>query len=109
MVTVKGPVPARDLGVTLMHEHVLVDFIGADKVSRDRYDADEVVRAALPAPACEPRIAVCETLVECTPAYLARDVALLQRLSEARRSAHRDQHGLLRRRRRQVRAGARLP
>ena len=24
--TVRGPIPAAELGVTLMHEHVLVDF-----------------------------------------------------------------------------------
>jgi phosphotriesterase-related protein len=81
VVTVKGPVPARDLGVTLMHEHVLVDFVGADRVSRDRYRADDVVRAALPA-LREARKRGVETLVECTPAYLARDVALLKRLSD---------------------------
>jgi phosphotriesterase-related protein len=81
VVTVKGPVPARDLGVTLMHEHVLVDFVGADRVSRDRYRADDVVRAALPA-LREARNRGVETLVECTPAYLARDVALLGRLSD---------------------------
>ena len=31
-----------------MHEHVLVDFIGADQVSPRRYDADAVFTRALP-------------------------------------------------------------
>ena len=31
--SVTGPIPAARLGLTLMHEHVLVDFIGADQVS----------------------------------------------------------------------------
>ena len=68
--------------MTLMHEHVLVDFVGADKVARERYDPSEVFEVALPH-----LLALgkkdCRTLVECTPAYLARDAALLARLSEA--------------------------
>lgn len=81
VATVTGSVPVRDLGMVLMHEHVLVDFIGADKVSRSRYDADEVVRVALPH-LREARELGCRTLVECTPAFLGRNAALLQRLSE---------------------------
>jgi phosphotriesterase-related protein len=42
--TVTGQVDAASLGVTLMHEHVLVDFIGAARASRSRYDPDEVAR-----------------------------------------------------------------
>jgi len=41
VVTVNGPIAPSELGFTLPHEHVLVDFIGADKVSPDRYDSDE--------------------------------------------------------------------
>jgi phosphotriesterase-related protein len=29
--TVRGPVPVAKLGSVLIHEHILVDFIGADK------------------------------------------------------------------------------
>ncbi len=82
VMTVQGPANPADLGVTLAHEHVLVDFIGADKVNRNRYDADGVFKAALPhlKRAKELR---CRTLVECTPAYLGRDPALLRRLAKA--------------------------
>ena len=48
--TVRGPVPLDKLGTTLMHEHVLVDFIGADKVSRERYNVEEVFKVALAFP-----------------------------------------------------------
>ena len=78
--TVTGAVAAADLGMVLMHEHVMVDFIGADKVSRSRYDADEVFRVALPH-LRQLRELGCRTLVECTPAFLGRNVALLRRLS----------------------------
>jgi phosphotriesterase-related protein len=80
--SVTGPVDADALGVTLMHEHVLVDFIGAARVSRTRYDPDEVVEVALPH-LRRIRELGCATLVECTPAYLGRDPLLLRRLSEA--------------------------
>ena len=80
--TVTGPISAETLGVTLMHEHVLVDFIGASEVSRSRYDADVVFRTVLPY-LHHVRTLGCDTLVECTPAYLGRDPRLLKRLSEA--------------------------
>ncbi len=80
--TVGGKIPANKLGVTLMHEHVLVDFVGADNVRRSRYDADEVFRVVLPH-LRRIRELGCRTLVECTPAYLGRDPLLLRRLSEA--------------------------
>src|SRR5918994_8017486 len=80
--TVRGVIPAGRLGITLMHEHVLVDFIGADEVSASRYDADQAFAAVLPH-LQQARALGCETLVECTPAYLGRDPALLRRLSEA--------------------------
>lgn len=80
--TVSGAVAADRLGVTLMHEHVLVDFAGAALVSRSRYDPDQVVKAVLPH-LQQARALGCETLVECTPAYLGRDVSILKRLADA--------------------------
>ena len=80
--TVTGLTRADALGVTLMHEHVLVDFIGAAEVSRSRYDTDAVVATVLPY-LRQVRALGCQTIVECTPAYLGRDARLLQRLSTA--------------------------
>jgi predicted metal-dependent phosphotriesterase family hydrolase len=80
--SVTGPVDVSELGLTLTHEHVLVDFVGADKVGRHRYDADEAFRVALPH-LQGLRARGGRTLVECTPAYLGRDPLLLRRLSEA--------------------------
>jgi len=82
VATVRGPVEAAAIGVALVHEHVLVDFVGADKVDRRRYDGEEVFRVALPhLLALKERGAA--TLVECTPAWLGRDPSLLRRLAEA--------------------------
>ena len=80
--TVTGPVAADRLGLTLMHEHVLVDFIGADRVTPARYDAEQAFAAILPH-LRQLKSLGGQTLVECTPAYLGRDAALLRRLSEA--------------------------
>src|SRR5690242_356219 len=82
VATVRGPIDASQLGTTLVHEHVLVDFAGADEVSRSRYDADEVFKVALPHLSALKERGV-GTLVECTPAFLGRDPRLLRRLSEA--------------------------
>jgi predicted metal-dependent phosphotriesterase family hydrolase len=80
--SVTGTLSPDRLGLTLMHEHVLVDFIGADQVSTSRYDAAQALKVILPHIA-QAKALGCETLVECTPAYLGRDVLLLKRLSDA--------------------------
>jgi len=78
--TVTGPVAPGALGVTLVHEHVLVDFGGV--ASTARYDPDDAFRVARPH--LEELVKRgCRTLVECTPAFLGRDPRLLKRLSEA--------------------------
>lgn len=82
VATVTGPVPVRDLGMVLMHEHVMVDFIGADAVSRSRYNADEVFEVALPHLRTVRELG-CTTLVECTPVFLGRNAPLLARLARA--------------------------
>jgi phosphotriesterase-related protein len=80
--TVTGPIDAQALGVTLAHEHVLVDFVGAAQVSASRYDADAVFARVLPFLQQARSLGVA-SLVECTPAYLGRDPRLLRRLAEA--------------------------
>jgi predicted metal-dependent phosphotriesterase family hydrolase len=82
IMTVSGSIPAEDLGVTLPHEHVLVDFIGAESASSDRYDADEVFEVMLPYLQEAARIGI-SSFFDCTPAYLGRDPALLSRLATA--------------------------
>ena len=60
----------------------MVDFIGAEQVRPERYDRDQVFRTARPRLE-ELRRFGCVRLQECTPAYLARDPALLGRLADA--------------------------
>lgn len=81
-MTVRGPIEPDQLGFTLTHEHILVDFIGADKISPDRYDQDVAFQFVLPY-LKEAKSLRCESLVECTPSYLGKDPVLCRRLSEA--------------------------
>jgi len=82
VMTVLGPIPAEALGITLPHEHIFLDFIGADQVSRTRYDSDEVFHSVLPHLQHFKDLGG-QSLVECTPAFIGRDPLLLQRLAEA--------------------------
>lgn len=80
--TVLGPLPPADLGRTLIHEHVLVDAAGADRIGPGRYDGG-VVRSVILPHLKQLRSQGCSSFVDCTPAYQGRDPELLIRLSEA--------------------------
>ena len=82
VMTVNGPIRPGDMGFTLTHEHILADFIGAEKYSRDRYSVNEVYNTALPY-LMEVKRKGCTTFVDCSPAYLGRDVKLFRRLANA--------------------------
>lgn len=82
VMTVLGPVSPGELGSVLPHEHALVDFSGADRVSTTRYDANEAFETILPHLA-RARDLGCRSFVDCTPAHLGRNPRLLQRLSRA--------------------------
>lgn len=81
IMTVTGPINSSDMGNTLIHEHVLVDWIGADSTGYHRWDREEVIDRVLPyiKNAGEQGI---RTMLECTPAYLGRDPFLLEELSQ---------------------------
>lgn len=81
-MTVLGPITPSDLGVTLSHEHAVVDFIGAEKAKAPRYDPEEAFSTILPH-LQRLKERGCRSLVECTPSYVGRDVGLLKRLSSA--------------------------
>ena len=81
IITVNGPVRACEIGKTLHHEHLLVDFIGADSTGYHRWDKEEVMEKVLPY-LLEIKKLGYTTLVECTPEYLGRDPQLLKMLSD---------------------------
>ncbi len=77
IITINGAIRPQKMGMTLIHEHLLVDFIGADKISFDRWNREEVLKAVLPY-LLEVKKRGIKTLLDCTPAFLGRDVQLLQ-------------------------------
>ena len=82
ILTVSGEISPEEIGLTLIHEHILVDFIGADSTGYHRWDKDSVVQKVLPFLE-EIKERGVKTLVECTPSYLGKDPVLLQKLTEA--------------------------
>jgi phosphotriesterase-related protein len=81
IITVNGSIDINKLGKTLAHEHVLVDFIGADKTNVTRWDKNDVINRVTPF-FLEARAAGVKTIAECTPAFLGRDVRLLKMLAD---------------------------
>jgi len=81
-MTVNGPINPQQMGFTLTHEHVMADFIGAEKYRKSRYNAGEVFETALPF-IKDVKAKGVDTFIDCTPAYLGRDAAILKRLSDA--------------------------
>lgn len=81
LVTVKGKIPFDKMGISLIHEHILVDFIGADSTGYNRWEKSKVIERVLPF-LIEAKQKGVNTIFECTPAYLGRDPLLLKELSE---------------------------
>src|SRR5687767_1641739 len=79
--TVLGPIPASRFGFALTHEHVMCDFIGAEKTGRHRWDVDEVARTMRPHLEALKALGV-TGFVDCTPAYIGRDPRVLKRLAQ---------------------------
>ena len=81
IMTVTGPINPEMMGVTLPHEHIIVDFIGADSTGYHRWNKQEVETKVLPYLE-QVRALGLQTLIECTPEYLGRDPVLLKTLSK---------------------------
>lgn len=81
IITVRGPIEDYSLGKTLVHEHILADFMATDITSCSKYDTRYVIEMVKP---------FLEDLkgfnftgfIDCTPSYIGRDTILLRRLSE---------------------------
>lgn len=81
IMTVNGPIHPSDLTFILPHEHLLVDFIGADSTGYHRWSKSDVIKVVLPylEEAAEKGV---QFLADCTPAFLGRDPLLLRELSK---------------------------
>lgn len=81
IMTVKGPVNAGEMGITLTHEHVLVDFIGARWINEKRWNRDNVAGKSIPFLNSAAELGI-RSFIDATPAYLGRDPRLLRSLSQ---------------------------
>lgn len=79
-MTVAGRRDLAPTSVALPHEHVMVDFAGAERTGPHRWDQSEVAGRIAPVldSAREKGVGL---LFECTPAYLGRDPELLAELA----------------------------
>ncbi len=80
-MTINGWIDASKMGKTLIHEHFLVDFIGADKTNVNRWDKEKVIAKVLPY-LLEVKALGIKTVFDCTPDFLGRDVELLKLLAK---------------------------
>ncbi len=82
VVTVNGEISPAAMGQALIHEHMLVDFIGADSTGYHRWDRQEALRVILPY-LLDAKAAGINTIIDCTPAFLGRDPKLLRMLADS--------------------------
>lgn len=81
VMTVSGPIEPEEMGLALIHEHIMVDWIGADSTGYHRWDRDEIVARALPYLE-EIKAYGATSFLDCTPAYLGRDPYVLKKLAD---------------------------
>ena len=82
LMTVNGPIDNTAIGITLEHEHVVVDFSGAETVRQPQYEIANAIDSLLPYFHHLKERGV-QTLIECTPNYIGRDIYLLKAISDS--------------------------
>lgn len=79
--TVLGPVPANELGVTLIHEHLFISFEGAQYDPTSAFNREDVLDECV-ARLRDLRSAGVNTFVDPCPIELGRDASLMAEISE---------------------------
>jgi len=82
VMTVNGKIETNSMGLTLSHEHIITDFKGAEPDTRPEYDNEVTANLLLPYLKAAKKSGV-NTIIECTPAHIGRNVELLRLLSKA--------------------------
>ncbi len=77
---VRGVQPVDSNRIWLAHEHVLVDFIGADSIQPNSWDHDSILNEVIPYLEELKEFNV-NYFVDATPNYLGRDVLLLEKIA----------------------------
>jgi phosphotriesterase-related protein len=79
--TVKGDVAVNSLGLILPHEHLFVEFRGADHPQYAVADPDEVARVMLPYLEAAQQAGV-TAFVDCAPVGVGRNIRVLRAIAE---------------------------
>ncbi len=79
IVTVTGAIAPRQMGVALIHEHLMSTF-GEEKSDAPVYDTEKLFAQVLPYLKHIKSLG-CQTIAECTAAYFGRAPQILQQLS----------------------------
>ena len=82
IMTIGGSMPADSMGICLIHEHVFLDWSGAEGIDKKTWKNKEAFDIILPHLHAMAKEGV-HTFLECTPAYLGRNPRLLLALHEA--------------------------
>ena len=77
---VKGTQPPDSNQIWLTHEHILVDFIGADSIQPNSWNHDSIIKEVMPYFEELQEFNV-NYFVDATPNYLGRDVLLLEKIA----------------------------
>jgi phosphotriesterase-related protein len=80
IMTVRGPIDNAEMGMTLEHEHIVVDFIGAEIIKQPQYPVQIAMDSLLPYFMDLKSLGI-QTFIDCTPNYIGRDVNLLKKVS----------------------------
>ncbi|NND04980.1 MAG: phosphotriesterase [Saprospiraceae bacterium] len=81
IMTITGPIAADSMGLALIHEHVFLDWSGADKLDKGQWNNEDALRIILPYLQGMKENGV-RTFLECTPAYLGRNPQLLLEIAK---------------------------
>jgi len=77
---VQGTQKFNSDNIWLTHEHILVDFVGADSIEPDRWNHDSIIKEITPYFE-ELKALNVKYFVDATPDYLGRDVLLLEKIA----------------------------
>lgn len=80
--TIRSSIPPAKMGLTLIHEHVFLDWSGAEKTKPESWNNDSAVAVILPYLRAVQKYGV-KTILECTPNYIGRNPKLLARLADS--------------------------
>lgn len=80
--TIRGSISPEKMGLTLIHEHVFLDWAGAEKTQPETWNNDSAVAVILPYLRAAQKYGV-KTILECTPKYIGRNPKLLARLADS--------------------------